>query len=385
MLHFLENGQKRVVNIKETLGNFCRRTGQVELLMQWDTGKNGSLTPDDISFGSKKTVWWSCDKGHLWQASITSRTSHHTGCPYCNGKYPMPGETDLGTLYPDLKSEWHPTKNAPLTPDQILPGSHKKIWWRCKNGHDWCASVKSRVSGYGCPICANRELKVGINDLASCFPELAKQWHPSKNGSLHPEQVLAGTSRKVWWKCEKGHEWKAQVSARVSGGSSCPVCSGKVIVPGENDLYTYYPLIAKEWAEIQNGALTPSQLSPYSNRRVWWRCEAGHIYKATVSSRTMRKTGCPYCAGKKVLRGFNDLETIEPELTAQWHPTLNGALMPYMVTAGSHQKVWWQCPEGHVWKAVIYSRTGSQRCGCPVCAGKVKYRNKQGQGSKEMP
>ena len=63
---------------------------------------------------------------------------------------------------------------------------------------------------------------------------------------------------------------------------------------------------------------------------------------------------------------------MEPEIAGQWHPTLNGGLTPEMVTAGSSRKVWWQCPDGHVWKAIICSRTGKQKCGCPVCAGRVK-------------
>lgn len=118
--------------------------------------------------------------------------------------------------------------------------------------------------------------------------------------------------------------------------------------------------------------MTPDAVSPYSNRKVWWRCELGHEYRAAVSARTMGGTGCPYCTGKKVLAGFNDLTTLEPKIAAQWHPALNGALTPEMVTAGNTKSVWWQCPEGHVWRAIVYSRAGPAKCGCPVCAGRVK-------------
>ena len=90
-----------------------------------------------------------------------------------------------------------------------------------------------------------------------------------------------------------------------------------------------------------------------------------------MGARTLSASGCPYCAGRKVLPGFNDLASLEPETARQWHPELNGALTPRMVTAGSHRKVWWECNQGHVWKAAIYSRTGPQKCGCPACSGKV--------------
>ena len=86
----------------------------------------------------------------------------------------------------------------------------------------------------------------------------------------------------------------------------------------------------------------------------------------------MRSHGCPYCAGKKVLAGFNDLAAACPEIAAEWDAEKNGTLTPEMVTLGSHRRVWWRCPLGYVWKAVVYSRAGGRRCGCPYCAGKAR-------------
>ena len=136
-----------------------------------------------------------------------------------------------------------------------------------------------------------------------------------------------------------------------------------------NDLATLYPDIAAQWHPTKNGALTPDKVAPASNKKAWWRCEKGHDYQAVISSRTMRGGGCPYCSNKKVLVGYNDLATLYPAIARQWHPTLNGALTPQDVTPGSRRRVWWQCSAGHTWQAVIYSRTGTQQCGCPVCSG----------------
>ena len=91
-----------------------------------------------------------------------------------------------------------------------------------------------------------------------------------------------------------------------------------------------------------------------------------------IAQRVQGGSGCPYCTNHKVLQGFNDLATVQPLIGGQWHESLNGGLTPEMVTAGSHKKVWWICPHGHVWKAAIYARTGAQQSGCPVCAGKAK-------------
>ena len=199
---------------------------------------------------------------------------------------------------------------------------------------------------------------------------LLKKWGESRNFPLTPDTVSYGSKKKVWWTCENGHSWQTTVHVR-SEGSGCPYCAGRKVLPGFNDLETLYPEIAAQWDKRKNGCLKPSDVAVSSNRPAWWRCELGHSYRATVSSRTQRKTGCPYCAGRKVLKGFNDLKTLCPGVAAQWHPSLNGALTPEMVTPGSNKKVWWQCSMGHVWKSVIYPRTGAQQCGCPVCAGKV--------------
>ena len=274
-----------------------------------------------------------------------------------------------------LLREWDGERNAPLTPQSVCAGSHRKVWWKCAQGHSWQATVKSRVEGCGCPVCAHRALQAGETDLASSYPQVAAQWHPTKNGALTPRDVFPGTQRKVWWVCEKGHQWQARVAARTYGGSGCPVCSGKQVNPGENDLASLCPEIAGEWHPDRNGALAPQGVTPYSNRRVWWLCPQGHAYQAVVAARTTHNSGCPYCAGRRVLPGFNDLATLRPDLAGQWHPTLNGGLTPSMVTLGSHKRVWWVCPQGHVWRAVVYPRTGKKQCGCPVCAGKVSEKN----------
>lgn len=200
--------------------------------------------------------------------------------------------------------------------------------------------------------------------------KLLKEWDESRNFPLTPGTVSYGSKKKVRWTCENGHSWQTTVHAR-SEGSGCPYCAGRKVLPGFNDLETLQPEIAAQWDKRKNGCLKPSDVAVSSNRPAWWRCELGHSYRATVSSRTQRKTGCPYCAGRKVLKGFNDLKTLCPGAAAQWDPSLNGALTPEMVTPGSNKKVWWQCSMGHVWKSVIYPRTGAQQCGCPVCAGTV--------------
>lgn len=355
--------------MRESLKEYCSRYDRLELLEQWHPEKNGSLTPDEISYGSHKKIWWRCSQGHEWESPPYTRAVAGSGCPYCTGKKVLPG-LDFQSVYPDIAQQWHPDKNGSFKPEQFLPGSHKSVWWQCERGHEWKALIKSRVEGNGCPVCANRVVLPGENDLETCAPLIAKEWHPTKNGMLSPGRVVSGSTKKVWWKCERGHEWQAEIQSRVSG-KGCPVCAGKVVVPGENDLESYAPQIAAQWNHEKNGSLHSNQVSAYSNKQVWWRCQLGHEWKCAVYSRTFKQSECPYCSGKKVLPGFNDLKTKLPKVAAQWHPTRNDKLQPSMVLPGCRKRVWWMCSDGHEWRAIIYSRTGTQMCGCPECAGKA--------------
>ena len=138
-----------------------------------------------------------------------------------------------------LLKQWHPTKNVSLTPRDVTSGSRQKVWWLCEKGHEWQAAVYTRTGGSGCPYCAGKRAYPGENDLTSQYPDIAAQWHPTKNGSVTPDSVTTGTRRKVWWRCEKGHEWQAAVASRVNG-MGCPVYAGKVITLDENDLRTMH-------------------------------------------------------------------------------------------------------------------------------------------------
>lgn len=209
------------------------------------------------------------------------------------------------------------------------------------------------------------------NSLAKHFPFLVKEWDMEKNFPLDPSELSSGSHRKVWWRCGKGHTWLAEVKSRT-GGSGCPFCANRSIAAGENDLGTTHPALAAQWCETRNAGLTPSDVVPGSHKRVWWRCEKGHEWEAVIASRALKGTGCPYCMGRKVLQGFNDLATLFPKIAKQWDDKLNAGLRADEITSGSSRRVWWRCDEGHIWRAAVYSRTGKKKCGCPVCAGTTK-------------
>ena len=147
----------------------------------------------------------------------------------------MAMNNSLAEVHPELVSEWS-EKNLPLTPDDITFGSNKKVWWRGACGHEWQASVKARSNGEKCPICSGARVIAGINDLATLEPLLVKQW--SKKNKIKPTEVSIGSHKKVIWRCEKGHEWEAAVKSRTINRTGCPYCSGYIFLKEFNDLLT---------------------------------------------------------------------------------------------------------------------------------------------------
>ena len=195
-----------------------------QLIKEWHPTKNEWLRLNQFTKGSSKKAWWQCEKGHEWQAVIADRTRKQTRCPYCSHRKVLEGFNDLTTCFPSIAKEWHPTKNDPLLPNQVIAGSNKKVWWQCVHGHEWEAHISFRtVKKTNCPYCVGQQIAIGFNDLATTDPVLASEWHPTKNLPLTPQQVTKGSQKNVWWQCKKGHEWQTRVGNRANG-TGCPFC-----------------------------------------------------------------------------------------------------------------------------------------------------------------
>ena len=369
--------------------------------------------PTTVSYGSGQEADWICEQGHRWSAKIAQRTLQNLSCQTCSGRVLLVGYNDLATMHPDLATEadgWDPTT--------VSATSKEKPQWRCTQGHVWNAAIYSRVAGRGCPVCANKQIISGINDLATTHPDLAKEadgWDPTTVSSGHdkslkwrcptghsylarpyrrtskkpsncpvcsnnlviagindlatthpdiakqaegwdPSTVTFGSGTKQQWMCPNGHVWKSTVTSRVGGGS-CTVCSNRKIVSGLNDLESIFPDIAKE-----ADGWDPSSIGPGHAKRMPWICTLGHRWNTSPSNRSLQGTRCPVCSGYQLETGFNDLETLFPEVAKEadgWDPT--------KINAGTNLKKSWRCSIGHRWKATVSSRT-SNRVGCPSCA-----------------
>ena len=197
-------------------------TMKPELVSEW-SDKNHPLMPDMVLSCTNKSVWWKCIHGHEWIAKVADRY-YGSQCPYCEGHLLYKGFNDLASNYPELAEEWS-ERNAPKRADEVFPKSRENVWWKCRVcGYEWRAVIDSRVKGVSCPVCADRVVVAGINDLATTDPELIQEWDYDRNTTITPEKVQRNSLRIVWWKCSHGHRWRAKIADRAIDKEPCHIC-----------------------------------------------------------------------------------------------------------------------------------------------------------------
>ena len=395
------------------------QTSNPELAKQWHPTKNVCLKPTQVTANTGKKAWWLLSYDvpmdypieHLrgkhfnfeWQAVVSSRNSG-IGCPYLNGRAVWKGFNDLQTVNQKLANQWHPTKNGELKPTQVTANSHKKVWWlfsydipmdypieHLRGKHfnfEWQASISKRNVGHDCPFFCGQAVCEGFNDLRTVNPELAKQWHPTKNGDLKPTQVTTNSTKRVWWMYSYDDpntgkhfdfEWQASIGDR-NKNKGCPYLSGQAVWEGFNDLKTVNPYLAKLWHPTKNGKLKPTQVTINSTKQVWWMYPyddpktGKHFdfeWQSSIATQNASKRYCPYLSNQAIWKGFNDLQTTNPRLASQWHPTKNGDLKPEQVVSGSGRRVWWLLQyddpktRKHFdfeWQASIHNRAKGANC-----------------------
>lgn len=353
-----------------------------EILKDW----NDSRDPSNFTFGNGKKVDWKCHLcDHEWSASPNNRIkpTKITGCPHCaRGVLHSDGRNSLGNVKPDFIIEWHKEMNLPVTTFDVTAKSEFSAWWKCKNcSNEWKTNVYNRHEN-GCPYCnLGRLHSDGRNSLESIRPDLAKEWHPTKNGNLSPSEIASGYGKKVWWFCNKSscehpHEWQASPNTRIGLNTRCPFCYGNTSFCPCDSIVNTHPQLVKEIHPDET--INPEKIVAGSDIRIKWlcqksTCEHEHIWTTQVKNRALHGTGCPYCADNaKVVCKCNSFGTKYPKWVAMWSEK-NGTKSPYDYPPHSNSVVWWQCPvsDDHLWKGKISDRTRkNQEGGCPFCAGK---------------
>lgn len=399
------------------------------LASEWNYARN-DIMPDMLVGGSRKKVWWICKEcGMEWSATVDDR-KRGRGCPKCNrrNQTSFPEQAIMYYIlknYPDAINGYTDIFSNSMELDVFIPSLRLGIEYDGRAWHNSEISLKREKIKYD--ICKKEGIflirikeddtvvdqtsdvvvlvdesldktilklqkYLDISDVNTerdrqiimskyynsvkersikvVAPQISTEWDYKKNGYLKPYMFLPNSGEKVWWICEKGHSYKTSVAHR-SEGKGCPYCSNQKVLIGFNDLKTLFPDIAEEWDYEKNGNLLPEMITAKSGKDVWWKCKNGHSWQTKPLHR--QRGGCPYCGGKKVLKGYNDLETLYPQVTQEWDWEKNNNKKPDQYTCGSNIVVYWKCAKcNESWKAPIYQRTKGS--GCPKCSKKQGAR-----------
>lgn len=408
------------------------------IIEEWDYEKNCQLNLDPTKLGyySNKKAWWKCKNGHSWDEIIANRTRRNSGCPICSNHRIVKGYNDISTIAPRLAQEWNYEKNENIDIFSIGPYSNKKVWWRCKNGHEWCVAPNHRMRGTGCPKCLSKKqislpektivyyLKqifvveeqkkfnwLGRMEIDIYLPELnlgieydGQAWHKDIKKDFVKEKKLFENGVELIRVREPGCptylgdcpcfvtdnprkkffikkaldeligyinlKYKLKKNIKYDWDNDFYKIHELVTTEREeNNLELLYPDVAKQWNYSKNGNLKPSMFAPGSNTYIWWICEKKHEWNAPICDRTIGEKGCPYCSNQRLLKGYNDLETVFPHIAMEWDYDKNGNLKPCDITYGTSKIVSWKCKKGHCWEASVVNRTKGGN-GCPICSNR---------------
>ncbi len=352
------------INKKILVGYNDLFTLRPDLESSWSS-KN-TLDPLTVGIGSGKVAHWCCPEGHEWATKIIHRSKH--GCARCSTKYAWgltSEERSLSSRYPAIAAYWDTHRNKE-NPSVISPHTKGTFWWICP--------IHSRSYKYSMPLrvqkteefcaCDRVETSDGwLGSLQNLIPTSEDSWDYSKNDvTTSPNNVLRNSNIDYWFKCEEGHSVKVSPSLLGTRGEvPCGYCKGIKVVAGINDLESMYPLVADLW-DVKRNDISCREVFYKSYKKFWFVCEDGHEYSQYLYREITGEYGCPYCSGRLVTVGVNDLRTTHPDLAKE----LENPSIALEFKSNSSERVKWICNEGHRWETMIRHRAHNLS-GCPNC------------------
>jgi hypothetical protein len=267
------------------------------LASQLDPVLNGTITAQTIAAATHRDLAWRCPRaGHVYWATGSERTQGKQNCGICSGRTIVPGVNDITTTHPTIAAEIHPDYAKGHPPARISAGSEVRPEWLCPTcGRTYKMTAYDRTHGEGCDPCRRARLRASKDNLAVTHPQIAAQWHPSRNNGPGPEEYTHGSNEVVIWLCQtSAAHWYPQRIDRKVAGYGCSLCSSRQLVLRVNDLATTDPLLVMEFHPTLNGAKNP-ELMFAGNEPYYWKClAAGHVKKQNVPNRR-KSRGCVDC------------------------------------------------------------------------------------------
>lgn len=344
-------------------------------------------TTAEVRYTLTENRLWVCPtEGHTWVGQVAGRVKKGFTCSYCDGREILAGFNDLETVEVELMKCWDDEKND-INPQELSPRSNTLVHWKCPEGHMDLLSPKSRIRNKGdnhCAFCSNRKTWKGDNDIVSKYPEIAREWDKDKNAGAVEDCNPRNDTDVIHWVCSQddNHKWEATARARTRDKkpTGCPYCTGQRVHVGVTDLATTHPDIAASWHPTLNGDTSPTDVTSTSGRVTHWRCTecayewSGQVYSRCYGGRNNKSIQCARCTNRVIEHGINDLSTVNPDLFAQIHPTLNADIDLTVLAPQSKTRIVWSCltDSSHdPWAATVDKRGKQDGSECPTCFSNV--------------
>lgn len=288
-----------------------------EVMDEYDP--ENEVDPFNVTEFSSKVVNWICrnDNSHRWKASFDSRAKGVGGCKICKSyKY----KKMFYEEHADFEKYYDVSKNKrPF--HSYANSSNEFVWWKCDRGHsfEWAIVNFTYTGEFACPICDNRQLLSGFNDLKTLYPALASEYDTKKNNTTPDNVLITNNLDNTWWKCSKGHEFQRSVWYRINYTRECPICSRRIVIKGINDFQTKYSRIVDIW-DFDKNDRNPDEISDRCNDKYYFKCEVGHHYERNLSTVIYNDFECPVCSGRQIQVGVNSLLDTHKELAMELSP-----------------------------------------------------------------
>jgi len=223
--------------------------------------------------------------------------------------------------------------------------AHAKLLWKCSEGHQWKTTPNKIQQGRWCPICGIKKRGIALRHNINDMHKLVKE----KYGKCLSDTYI-NSQTKLLWECSEGHQWYA-IPNNIKRGRWCPYCSGGLkLTIGEMQQ------IAKK-----RGGKCLSEKYTNNQTKLLWECSEEHQWKA-IPNNIKRGSWCPKCSGSEKLT-IDDMQNAAEE---------RGGKCLSKKYKNARLKLFWECSEGHQWKATFDKI--SQGKWCPECSAGMGER-----------
>lgn len=356
------------------------------LIKIWNTSRNDSigLFPDAVTCGSKREAWWICQNGHEYQMPIVKKIRNPNSCPICSGHRTASGINDFATLYPEIASEWHPTKNRDLKPENFSKKNGTKVWWMCSFGHEWQATIHDRVGDRtGCPECNKRRVtsfpeQAILFYVKQLYPDAINKYKDIFDNSMELDIYIPSIKCGIEF---DGAHWHKTENEHSREHKKYEICKKYGIL-----LLRIKERTEEHWDDVADHIWYIDDRKHFRNQNLeqiisallysidrndnLWHRKNRNSYVNMISVNLDRD----FARINSYLSEIsNSLAAKRPDLVADWDYEANYPLTPEMFTTGSNDYANWKCSKcGHRWRTTINQRGRKQGSGCPVCSLEIR-------------